>query len=393
MKKKIIELDWEAILDFWGNESGEVYLDSVMEWLSNLAKNDESDPPRTVTLTGKVSGKPTTMCLASMSQLFLLDKGVAMKRDNLKPLVSALLSLVVSNVAPRLGDMMGVRKWELVVIFALKTGQVHLLFWQLVMLHIWQSRNKRLKKLIPHAQLISAFLRKQGITHVKIKLWHNIKFGDGAKLKVLQWGKQPPSRGEMDDLDSSDEEVLRLRREAGVQGVFGDDTKARVHSSQPPEYVGWKTWQQSLYDQNSRLEINRERKHEEMMRFLGRADRARHMSGEMELNLRAYDENQTQHYHEYYNGVPYCENPPHVDFSQVPPYELGMSHLPMPQVHGSMWLSREYSEPHFQGSYSYQPPLYEYPAQHSQQHATQSSSSQSQQQQGPQGGGLANIST
>ncbi|KAF5766518.1 hypothetical protein HanXRQr2_Chr15g0716271 [Helianthus annuus] len=163
----------------------EVYLRSVTEWLSTLTKNAENDPPRTVTLTGKVNGKPTTMSLASLSQiakfdskadnfytyikeddyfsdlkkivaenvmyseLFLLDKGVALKRDNLKPMVRVLLSLVVSNVAPRLGDMMGIRKWELVVLYALMTGQIHLSFRHLVMLHIWQSRNKRQKKLIP----------------------------------------------------------------------------------------------------------------------------------------------------------------------------------------------------------------------------------------------------
>ncbi|MFS8011884.1 hypothetical protein Hanom_Chr14g01314251 [Helianthus anomalus] len=277
--EKIVKLDWEEVLDFRGNESGEVYLRSVMEWLSTLTKNNGSDPPRTVTLTGKVNGKPTTMSLASLSQvskfdskadsfytfikeddyyndqkkivggnviyleLFLLDKGVAMKRDNLKPLVRVLLSLVVSNVTPRMRDMMGVQNWELVVLFALMTGQVHFPFRQLVMLHIWQSRNKRQEKLIPHARLINGFLRKHGVApisdkpfekphatwsiakmctgdrirHVKTKLWHKIKFGDGAKLKVLQWGKQPPSQGEMDDLDSSEEEVLRLRREVGFQ--------------------------------------------------------------------------------------------------------------------------------------------------------------------------------
>ncbi|MFS7890470.1 hypothetical protein Hanom_Chr00s000095g01619351 [Helianthus anomalus] len=129
-----------------------------MEWLSTLTKNDGNDLPRTVTLTGKVNGKPATMSFASLSQiakfdskadnfytytkeddyfndpkkivaenvmfseLFLLEKGVAMKRDNLKPLVRVLSSLVVSNVAPRLGDMMGIRKWVLVVLCALMTG-------------------------------------------------------------------------------------------------------------------------------------------------------------------------------------------------------------------------------------------------------------------------------
>ncbi|KAJ0770095.1 hypothetical protein HanPI659440_Chr07g0253151 [Helianthus annuus] len=210
----------------------------------------------------------------------------------------------------------------------------------------------------------------------------------------------------MDDLDSSDEELLRRKREAGVQvgeggskqyegprqsdyswGVFNDDMQARVQSSQPPEYVGWEMWQQSLYDQGSRLEVSRERQHEEMMGFLRHADSARHISGEMELNMRAYDENQTRHYHDYYVGVPYCGNPPHVDYSQLPPYEPGMPRHPIPQVHGSMWLPREYSEPHFQSSYPYQPPPYEYSTH---QQAAQSSSSQSQQRD-PQGGGMADI--
>ncbi|MFS7963699.1 hypothetical protein Hanom_Chr08g00741411 [Helianthus anomalus] len=95
-----------------------------------------------------------------------------------------------------------------------------------------------------------------------------------------------------------------------------------------------------------------------MMGFLRCADRARHISGEMELNMRAYDENHTRHYHNYYNGVPYCENPPHVDFSQ-PPYEPGVPRLPMHQVHGSMWLPGEYSELHFERSYPYRPPPYD----------------------------------
>ncbi|KAM0011340.1 hypothetical protein Hdeb2414_s0064g00765641 [Helianthus debilis subsp. tardiflorus] len=277
--EKFVELGWEAVVDFCGNESGEVYIGSIMEWLSTLTKDDGRTPPRTITLTGKVNGKPTTMSLALLNQvtkfdskvdsfytfikenyylndktkivgenvmyseLFLLGKGVEMKRDNQKPLERVLLSLLVTIVAPWLRDLMSIRKWELLVLFAIMTRQIHLSFQQLVMLHIWQSRNKRKKKLIPHARLISAFLRKQGvvpisekpfakphatfliadmcnsdrITHMKTQLWHKVKFGDGARLKVLQWGKQRPSQGEMDDLDSSDEELLRRKRETGIE--------------------------------------------------------------------------------------------------------------------------------------------------------------------------------
>ncbi|KAJ0951939.1 hypothetical protein HanPSC8_Chr02g0066251 [Helianthus annuus] len=109
------------------------------------------------------------------------------------------------------------------------TGQLHLSFRQLVIMHVWHARNQKNKKLIPHARLLSALLEKHGalrpeeyvfskphiifaladvcksekIAYKMTKLWHKIKFGDDVKLKVLQWGTQAPSRGEMDDQDLS----------------------------------------------------------------------------------------------------------------------------------------------------------------------------------------------
>ncbi|MFS7977225.1 hypothetical protein Hanom_Chr10g00901571 [Helianthus anomalus] len=56
-----------------------------------------------------------------------------------------------------------------------------------------------------------------------------------------------------------------------------------------------------------------------------------------------------------------------------------MARHPTPQVHGSMWAPSEYTAPHYQSSYSYQPPPYEYLSQ------------QSQQQGEPTEGGLADI--
>ncbi|KAJ0734868.1 hypothetical protein HanPI659440_Chr11g0425311 [Helianthus annuus] len=53
--EKFTKLGWEEVLEFRGNESGEVYLRSVTEWLSMLMKNNGNDPPKTVTLTGKVN--------------------------------------------------------------------------------------------------------------------------------------------------------------------------------------------------------------------------------------------------------------------------------------------------------------------------------------------------
>ncbi|KAJ0786410.1 hypothetical protein HanOQP8_Chr02g0070801 [Helianthus annuus] len=118
----------------------------------------------------------------------------------------------------------------------------------------------------------------------------------------------------MDDQDSSDEEVMRRKREVGVVigegssaqveepvrseprqsayswGVFYNEMQARVESVRPPEYVAWEPFQQLIYDQGSRLGAEWERQHSELMAH----QRAVHIGNEMNLNLWAYDENQTR---------------------------------------------------------------------------------------------------
>ncbi|KAJ0571196.1 hypothetical protein HanHA300_Chr05g0187541 [Helianthus annuus] len=207
------------------------------------------------------------------TKLFMVNKGVEMKRDSLKPNVRLLLSYLLTNVTPRTGDRVAVRKWELPVLYALMTGQLHLSFRLLVIMHLWQYAFSKPYTIFALADVC----KSEKIGYKETKLWHKIKFGDGVKLKVLQWGKQAPSIGEMDDQDSSDEEVLRQKREAGVVigkgssaqveepvrseprqsayswGVFDDEMQARVESMCPPEYVTWEPFQQSNYDQGSRL--------------------------------------------------------------------------------------------------------------------------------------------
>ncbi|MFS7953716.1 hypothetical protein Hanom_Chr07g00621881 [Helianthus anomalus] len=178
-----------------GNEGGEIYVKSVMEWLSMLKKDDRNNAPKNITLTGTVNNKPAlslatlrlvakfdskansfyrfvdendyllhTKKLAEestmLSELFMQDKGVEMKRNNLKPIVHLLLSFVITNMAPRLGDQMAVRTWEVPVLYAIMTEQLKLSFRQLVMMHVWQCRNQKGKKLISHVRLLSALLEK-----------------------------------------------------------------------------------------------------------------------------------------------------------------------------------------------------------------------------------------
>ncbi|KAJ0592065.1 hypothetical protein HanHA300_Chr03g0080581 [Helianthus annuus] len=271
--EKFTTLGWEVVVNFRGNAGGEIYVNSVMEWMSTLKKDDMNNLPKTITFTGTVNNKPATLSLATsrqvskftskadsfyrfvdkndfflytenlaeestmLSELFMLDKGVEINRDYLKPIVPLLLSFVITNVAPRLGDRMAVRTLEIPVLYAIMTGQLRLSFQQLVMTHVWQCRNQKGKKLIPHVRLLSALLEKQevlfpseytfnkphimlliadvckseGLKYVKTKFWHKVRFGDDTKVKVLQWGKEVPCPGEMDDQDSSDEELLRRK--------------------------------------------------------------------------------------------------------------------------------------------------------------------------------------
>ncbi|MFS7912763.1 hypothetical protein Hanom_Chr02g00133691 [Helianthus anomalus] len=71
-----------------------------------------------------------------------------------------------------------------------------------------------------------------------------------------------------------------------------------------------------------------------------------HLNEHMELNMRAYDENQWRRHSNYYQGVPYVENPPYVDYSREARYQPCMARHPALQVHGSMWVPLEYTTPH-----------------------------------------------
>ncbi|MFS8021435.1 hypothetical protein Hanom_Chr16g01427371 [Helianthus anomalus] len=73
----------------------------------------------------------------------------------------------------------------------------------------------------------------------------------------------------------------------------------------------------------------------------------------MEINMQAYEENQWMGHSDHYQGVPYVENPPYVDYSREPPYQPGMTRHLATQVHGSMWVPSEYMAPIYQSSYPY----------------------------------------
>ncbi|KAF5759158.1 hypothetical protein HanRHA438_Chr16g0750101 [Helianthus annuus] len=71
--EKFTALGWEAVLSFKGHSNRDVYVKSIMEWMSTLTKDDVNYPPKTITLSGKVNNKIVTLSPATMRSLAKFD--------------------------------------------------------------------------------------------------------------------------------------------------------------------------------------------------------------------------------------------------------------------------------------------------------------------------------
>ncbi|KAF5759155.1 hypothetical protein HanRHA438_Chr16g0750071 [Helianthus annuus] len=305
--EKFTALGWEAVLSFKGHSNGDVYVKSIMEWMSTLTKDDGNDPPKTITLSGKVNNKTVTLSPATMRSLAKFDSKADSFYQIVKPTdyFSHPEKLVANNVM----------NTELFVL----------------------NKEVEMKR-----------------DNSRWRMFHLVEVKWMTKTRVMRRKREA---GEIVGTGSS-AQVEEPRQTAHSWGVFDDEMQARVESMRPPEYVTWELFQQSLYDQGSRLGVVRERQHNELMAH----QRAVHIGNEMNLNLWAYDENQTRRHNDYCLGAPFVQNPSYVDYSQLPPFQPGMVRPPTSQVHGSMWLPRVYLEPHFQSSYPFRPPPYQYPS-------------------------------
>ncbi|MFS7916858.1 hypothetical protein Hanom_Chr03g00182291 [Helianthus anomalus] len=74
--EKFTTLGWEVVINFKGNAGGEIYLKSVMEWLSTLKNDDRNNALKTITLIGTMNNKPTTLSLDTLRQVAKFDSNV-----------------------------------------------------------------------------------------------------------------------------------------------------------------------------------------------------------------------------------------------------------------------------------------------------------------------------
>ncbi|MFS8023907.1 hypothetical protein Hanom_Chr16g01457001 [Helianthus anomalus] len=246
-------------------------------------------------------------------ELFEPGKGGQMVRDDLKLPVRLMLLFVVQNVMARRGDKKGVRKWEIPILYSLMTGRLKVSFTHLVMMNIWEARNRKGKKIIPHCRLITTLLKKNGVFDMYNKAterdispftlknlskfkWElstterylKLEQKDTSKklralkpdARVLEPGESDEAfsddnaMGMNDELDEEGENEIDMEAEAGIgmiswvhkdpRGAYitskgiGDEMAKVIQQARTPDWGAFPGFAQVIYDQNTHhRELNR----------------------------------------------------------------------------------------------------------------------------------------
>ncbi|KAJ0925019.1 hypothetical protein HanRHA438_Chr04g0154891 [Helianthus annuus] len=131
--------------------------------------------------------------------------------------------------------------------------------------------------------------------------------------------------------------MLQLR---GMQFGFEDTCPGLdqlVQQARPSDYGEWPAYYQAIFDQNTRgfaqLRWDAQRNYSRQELW----NRIHEYTHQREINHRAEDDRQRRLHTAWRTGQPVVENPPHIDYTSVPPYD-GSVDYPVPPVHHSEWV-------------------------------------------------------
>lgn len=187
-----MRIGWGGVLDF---EPEEVYPEAVIEWMSTLQRTWSA--VGNMELTGEVNGKKATLDMKFIRETHGVDTGIIGHREaqyeylaektlcgkqwrimtdaifttvdegtlteNLTPLANVLWRIGMCNIHPRVGREMEVCRHEVPIIYGLATGNVALSYAHLVIMNIWRAYELKEMSYIPHACLISRFLKLKNV--------------------------------------------------------------------------------------------------------------------------------------------------------------------------------------------------------------------------------------
>ena len=419
-------LGWGAVLSFKGEGPDVVYQDFIVEWMSTLTKIDGSNPPRTMKLVGRVGDREVVMSLDTikaiapfdsrlareyvypephhilaeettnpawigmLQEIFRPERGI-MTRNCMRALPKLIHLIMGQNVIPRHGDKMKVRHYEIRVLHALLTGSPVFSFRHLAMLNVWESRESKERKMIPHCRLLSALMIRQGVVgefsrsvpkphklftlsrlsssdwkYKKTDRYHVLKDLKGKEvIRGLRPDAPSVASGEVDEdeemgQDSDGDEEANTNESESDEGpgesrsrgpqqaygmtgtsglVFEDELmEGIVRSRRPEEHSSWPRITQMNWDRESQnIELAR-RRHVELMDQHTLYARNQAFTYEQQVNDRYQYDEQVCHYNDYHAGVPYRAHPPPVDWNSLPPYSGGDRFYPYPQSQPSRWV-------------------------------------------------------
>ncbi|KAF5757653.1 hypothetical protein HanXRQr2_Chr17g0829241 [Helianthus annuus] len=326
-----------------------------------------------------------------LDEIFLEGKGrgADKKKEELRVPARLLLTIVQQQVMPRKSDRASVRNPDVPILYSLIMSRPKISFRYLVMMNIWMSRNDFKRWQIPHVRLITALLKRHGairegspfhIVQKKFTPWtldglnkfgwkytrteryHKLKH-QGRKWRVLRPDARQLEPGERDEPQSDDSvmgesdgedaevdegpsdraragvgsSMLQLR---GMQFGFEDTCPGLdqlVQQARPSDYGEWPAYYQAIFDQNTRgfaqLRWDAQRNYSRQELW----NRIHEYTHQREINHRAEDDRQRRLHTAWRTGQPVVENPPHIDYTSLPPYD-GSVDYPVPPVHHSEWV-------------------------------------------------------
>ncbi|KAJ0939568.1 hypothetical protein HanRHA438_Chr02g0062591 [Helianthus annuus] len=320
-------------------------------------------------------------------------------RKNLKIEAKLLHTICLLNVIPRRGDKEQVRYPEIPVLYSLMHGSPRFPIRYLIMHHLWICRNKYGRDIVPYCRIITGLMKQQkaltsedrGLTkrhqpftldrlgnvwtYTQSERYHKLK-SEGQRWRALKLGARELLPGEPDEPES-DEELVPSGDEdyadephgganvglggfgGGHGGMFYDyaqqpyepgwaysGTMQEVIESQRPPASIFDTWsgsERTLYDQNTRNSASIERSLKHSFDRNEAWNRTFAYSREVDTNNRYHDDQARRMHADWHAGRPVVEDPQHVDYASLPPYDGSISY-PTPPLHHSQWLDPRQQE-------------------------------------------------
>ncbi|KAF5767156.1 hypothetical protein HanXRQr2_Chr14g0621071 [Helianthus annuus] len=320
-------------------------------------------------------------------------------RKNLKIEAKLLHTICLLNVIPRRGDKEQVRYPEIPVLYSLMHGSPRFPIRYLIMHHLWICRNKYGRDIVPYRRIITGLMKQQkaltsedrGLTkrhqpftldrlgnvwtYTQSERYHKLK-SEGQRWRALKLNARELLPGEPDEPESDVEMVPSGDEDyadephgganvglggfgGGHGGMFYDyaqqpyepgwaysgSMQEVIESQRPPASI-FDTWsgpERTLYDQNTRNSASIERSLKHSFDRNEAWNRTHAYSREVDANNRYHDDQMRRMHADWHAGRPVVEDPQHVDYASLPPYDGSISY-PTPPLHHSQWLDPRQQE-------------------------------------------------